>query len=301
MWKRCTTSLSMALTFVVAVGLVPATATASDSSDVLVLMTEIVDGDIAGGDRQVRFWWSSTDDPQWTGSDEVVLGALENAGLQPAMPDSVDISRIYRRPGLSTNNAAQVGRLLGAERVLVGEIEYRPVEPVAPLGYRGIEAHANLTLVPAGDSDGVALDQFTITRQVFDGDTEELLGGAREVTGTALGDVMGHSLHRASGRVGGQADAGVFALRDIGRAEYLEAIRNRLTDIDEVGRVVERWASEGVVALQVHTDSESSDDRLEYALRVLEHHDFEEFELIRSDESTVDDLTEFWIEPKAGE
>ncbi len=301
MWKQYTTSLLSALVFVVAVGLVPATATASGNSDVLVLMTEIVDGELAGGDRQVRFWWSSSDDPQWTGSDEVVLSALDNAGLQPAMPDSVDISRIYRRPGLSTNNAAQVGRLLGAERVLVGEIEYRPVQAVAPLGYQGIEAHANLTLVPAGDSDGVALDQFTVTRQVFEGEPEELLATAREVTGTALGDVMGHSLHRASGRVGSQTDGEVFALRDVGRAEYLEAIRSRLTDIDDVGRVVERWAAEGVVALQVHADAESSGPRLEYALRVLEHHDFDEFELVRSEDSTVDDLTEFWLRPKAGE
>lgn len=278
----------------------PAVAVAGENSDVTVLLTQVVEGDIADGDQQIQFWWSQADEPHWTKSDEFVFAALRNAGVEPAMPSSIDISRIYRRPGLSIENAAQVGRLLASHQVLVGEIQYRSLAPVAPLGLRGVEASAVVELVPAGDAGGVSLERFTVTRKVFGEDTEALLERAKKAAGEALGDVMGQSLRRASSEVGSHAGDELLALRNLERSENLEKVRQRLIEIEEVDRVVERWASEGIIALEVglHDGGGNQAGMLDYVYRVLENHEFENFRLMRSEHSSLDRVTEFWLEPR---
>lgn len=286
------------LTVLVVVGLVvgSSAAAAEQSGDVVVLLTEIVHQGVVDDGEHVQFWWGGGDRPQWTDSDEAVLDALRDAEIEPAMPDKINVSRIYRRPDLSTQNAAQFGGLVGVDRVLVGTVEYRPVGPIAPLGHEGVEAHAEVTLVPAGSSDAVALDQFVVTRQLFDESSEASLQTAREVTGRALGEVMGQSLRRASGHVGIDGREELIALRDVQRAAHLEAVRNRLVELDEIDDVVERWASEGIIALAVESADEADDDAVDYARRVLEHHDFEEFELSVSPDPVVEGTVEFRVE-----
>ncbi len=287
----------LALFLIVAAFWWPVSATAVEDADVAVLLTEVVEAGVDDGDQQIAFWWSQADEPQWTVSDDVVFAALRNAGVEPVVPESVDISRIYRRPGLSTENAAQLGRLLDADRVLVGEVQYTVLGPVAPLGYTGVEARAVVELVPAGDSEGVSLERFTVTRKVFGDSAAELLDEARQVAGTALGEVMGQSMRRAGGEVGSRNGDSLLALRNVERAENLEKVRERLLSIDDVERVVERWASEGLIALDIKTTGGDS-GVVEYAFRVLENHEFEGFDLMLNERPTVDGVTEFWLTPR---
>ena len=277
----------------------PGVASAQDDTDVVVLLTEVVEEGVHQ-EQEVSFWWSGGESPQWTDTDERVFDGLRAVQVQPVEPEAINISRIYRRPGLSTDNAAQLGGLLDGERVLVGEVQYRPLPPIAPLGYTGVEVRADVELVPAGDTEGISLDRFTMTRQVFGPDSDDLLDRARHLTGKALGEVMGQTLRRVRGEVGTRTDGPLLALRNVGEARNLESIRERLVDIDEVDRVVERWASEGVIALEVVSNGGDSDAALDYALRVLEHHDFDEFYLSRSDRPVVEGVTEFWLEPREG-
>lgn len=287
------------------------TAMADQQGDVAVLLTEVVEPGVVDDDQQIGFWWSSAGEPRWTGSDEMVFEALQQAGVTPRQPGTVDISRIYRRPDLSVDNAAQLGRLLGVDRVLVGEVVYSPVGPVPPLGHRGVQARADVTLVPSGNSDAVALDQFTVTRQVFEHPGEDgtirvfedrpggLIDHAREVTGSALGEVMGQSFRRASGRVGVDSDQQLLALRDVQRAAHLETIREMLVGLDEVASVVKRWAAEGVIALEIEPADPRDDDAADYARRVLENHDFEDFDLTASSDGAVlDGVYELWLESR---
>ena len=280
---------------VAAMLLSPAIVYGGDEPDVVVLLTEVVESGVTDEEQHLSFWWSQADSPAWTGSDEVLFEALRQAGVSPAQPSQIDISRIYRRPGLSTHNAAQLGALLDGERVLVGEIQYRPLKPIAPLGYQGVEARAELELVPAGDTDGVSLDRFTVTRQVFGNSTDELLAKARQAAGAALGEVMGQSLRRASGEVGTRSNENLLALRNVERAENLEAIRDRLLEIEEVDTVKERWASEGVIALEVEA---AGDQNLDYVYGVLENHEFDEFYMMRSSEAAFGGAKEYWLEPR---
>lgn len=280
--------------------LAPSSAAANTGGDVVVLITEIVGEGINGEEPEVGFWWSSSEMPRWTASDDVVLEALRRVGIEPMMPGEVNISRIYRRPALSTANAAQLGALIDGQRVLVGKVEYRRLSAVAPLGYRGVEATAEVELVPAGASDGISLQRFTVTRVVYGHDEDVLLEQARQLAGAALGEVMGRSLIRASGELG-TADVGpLLTLRNVERAENLERIRQRLLEIDEVHRVVERWASEGVIALQVNPGTEDSAAVADYAFRVLENHDFDEFRIQRSQNPSAENVVEFWVESRIG-
>ncbi len=289
------------------VGLVAAVALLALSSpafaqdaDVAVLVTEVVHPD--GDDEQIRFWWSDADQPQWTDSDNAVFRGLDRVGVRPLQPERVDISRIYRRPGLSAENAAQLGRLLGVDQVLVGTLEYRPVGPVAPLGLMGVEAHAEVTLVPAGNSEAVALDKFEVTRQVFGDGADELLDEARADAGEALGEMMGQSFRRATGQVGLDTEETLLAFRDVEHSAYLNKIRERLEELEEVDRVVKRWAAEGVIAVEVQPGEDGVDDEVaDYARRVLENHDFEQFDVVGVPAAEgLDGVHELWLETGEG-
>lgn len=289
---------ALVVALILASWLIPHTALAQEG-DVAVLVTEVIEAGLLAEEQQIAFWWSTSEAPQWTVSDEIIFDALGHAGIIALRPERTDISRIYRRPGLSRENAAQLGRLLDADPVLVGEIQYRRLAPVAPLGYAGVEGRAVVELVPAGDSEGVALERFTVTRRVYGTVDEGLLDASRRATGRALGEVMGQSLKRRGGEVGSQGDELLLALRNVERSENLELIRERLLAIDEVDRVVERWVSEGVIALSVEgPDTESG--IADYASRVLENHTFEGFELLRSDRPSMEGVTEFWLQPRLG-
>lgn len=274
----------------------PMTGWAGDDADVVLLLTEVVDEPDAD-DHRIAFWWSQADRPDWTETDQVVFEALRAAGVNPVMPEEIDISRIYRRPGLSNDNAAHLGRLLDGDRVLVGEVQYQPLAPVAPLGYHGLEARAVVDLVPAGAAESVSLERFTVTRNVFAPRPDDLLDRARQAIGGALGEVMGQSLRRAGGEVGSQNHDDLLAVRNVERAENLEAIRERIVAIDEVERVVERWASEGIIALEVLAHNDES-GIAEYAFRVLENHEFDDFDLMRHEHPAADGVTEFWLQPR---
>ncbi len=296
MERRYGWQLTLVMAVTVVLSGVTSTAMASGDSDVAVLLTEVTESGVVGDDDRLDFWWSGSETPQWTMSDEIVFDALREAGVDPAEPERLDISRIYRRPGLSTENAAQLGSLLDAERVLVGEIQYLPIGRVAPLGYRGVEARAEVTLVPAGNADGVALDRFSITRRVYGEDGDEALSEVRQKAGQALGEVLGQSLHRSAGQIGGDGEA-VLALRNVERAENLEAVRQRLVELDEVDGVAERWATEGLIALEIESANGDSSGVLDYAADVLEHHEFEEFRAVPSSDPVTEGVTELWLEP----
>lgn len=271
----------------------------ADSGDVVVLLTEIVGEGVDGSSAdQVGFWWSSADNPQWTKSDDAVFQGLREAGVGPMTPQKVNISRIYRRPGLSPANAAQLGGLLNVNRVLVGQIEYRPIKAVAPLGYHGVEVRAEVELVAAGSTDGVSLQRFTVQRRVYGSASDALLEEARAITGAALGEVMGRSLRRSGGEIGVQGGATLLAVRNVERAANLESLRSRLLAIEEVDRVVERWASEGIIALEINPGSNTPDDIAEYVFRVVENHEFDDFRIQRSERRTEHGVVEFWVEPR---
>ncbi len=275
----------------------PSVAAAQSSGQVVLFLTEVVEEDISGATPGVSFWWESAQTPQWTRSDEVIFAALREAGVEPQVPRETNISRIYRRPHLSPVNAAQLGALMETDRVLVGTVEYKPLERLAPLGSPGVLVRADVELIAAGSADGVSLQRFTVERRVFGRSDVGLLEKARAQAGQALGEVIGYGLKSTGGNVGVASDATLLALRNVERARYLEEIRDRLLALEEVHEVRERWASEGVIALEINPGEPGTADVVDYVFRVLEHHEFDEFRVLRHDRPVADGVAEFWVEP----
>lgn len=275
----------------------PAPAQAQGRGQVVALMTEVVEAGVLGDQARVAFWWSEAGEPRWTASDEALNAALQARGVSLATRPEQSISRIYRRPALTTANAAQLGALLGGERVLVGQVTYRSIGPVWPLGLEGLVASAELELVAAGSVEGVSLQRFAVTRHYYGDDVQAMLESARREVGSALGDVAGRGLRRVAGPVGIASSEPLLALRNTGKAAHLERVRERLLALDEVHAVVERWASEGIIALEINPGEATPPDVIEYAVRVLEGHSFDDFAVTSVAGSRMEGVHELWIEP----
>ncbi|RAL23797.1 hypothetical protein DL240_06485 [Lujinxingia litoralis] len=275
----------------------PTLAQAQQSGGAVVLMTEVVEAGVAGEQPQVGFWWSQAGEAQWTDSDRALLRGLEAQGVELARMGDQSISRIYRRPALSPANAAQLGALLGGDRVLVGQITYRKLGPIWPLGLETLEANAELELVAAGSTEGVSLQRFVVNRRYYGSDARELLAEARQQVGLALGEVAGRGLRRSAGPVGMASTEPLIAVRNATSAAHLERLRARLLELDGISAVVERWASEGIIALEINPGEVTSPDVVEYAVRVLEGHSFDDFAVSSVPGSRLEGVRELWVEP----
>lgn len=262
---------------------------------VLLLVSEEYEG--ADAQKAVRFWWSSPQNPAWTPSDAVMLDALKRAGVETVAPQGANISRIYRTAHMSMANASALGALLGAQQVVVGQIRYRELAPVQPLNLAGLEADATLHLLAAGSADVSAIKRFTVERQGFGGDREAVLEEIRAQTAQAVGGLVAGTLSKASGPVGIQTAERLIGLRNIESAAVLTEVKAFLGQIESVDAVRERWASEGIIALEVNPEKLDSADGIEYVLRVLENHTFDGFRLIRNRSAQTAELAEFYVEP----
>ena len=297
-WKMKATITAGVVTVILMMGTI---AKASTSSDVALLLTQVVDSSIEGAPEEVAFWWQGQEVPLWTESDTPVMEALDRSGVSVATPERVEVSRIYRRPGLSTSNGAQLGTLLEVDRVLVGQVEYRPIEGQPPLHYPGIEARATVDLVPAGDSEGLSMERFEVTRRVYGRDFEALWPQATEELGQALGEAMGHHLRRTGAEVGAGSGDHAIVVRNVERAQHLETLREVLQGVGAVDSVRPRWVSEGIIALGLEPQEGTSEARARAdAMAALEGGEFEGFELRFESSSDVSEHGEIWLEPQGG-
>ncbi|MBA2661862.1 MAG: hypothetical protein H0U74_06175 [Bradymonadaceae bacterium] len=282
------------LLFGVALAL-PVSAQQAPAKGVLLLMTEEVEGQ-GGAKPAVNFWWSTPNAPSWTASDKVVIEALKSQGMEAVVVRDANISRIYRTANISLANAATLGGLLGAERVIVGQIRYRTLAAVEPLNLVGVEAYAAVHLVAAGAADADSLKRFTVERQSFGADATSALEDVRGQTAQALGLLMGKTLIKGAGPVGVTSKERLIGLRNVESAQVLDAIKKFLVEIEVVEAVRERWASEGIIALEINPGALDGEDRIEYVLRVLENHSFDGFRVVRNSGQRSANLAEFFIE-----
>src|SRR5690554_5564759 len=85
--------------------------TPRQANDLLLLITERVDGGFNNAQSPtLHYWWAQPAAPNWSPSDKIiheVLGQKKVGVLAPT--GKVQISKIYRRPELSTANAATLG------------------------------------------------------------------------------------------------------------------------------------------------------------------------------------------------
>lgn len=271
------------------------------ANDLLLLITERVDGGFNDAQAPtLNYWWAQPAAPNWSPSDKIiheVLGQKKVGVLAPT--GKVQISKIYRRPGLSTANAATLGELVGAKKVLVGTVTYSLAEPIDALGLRRVSAYAELQLM-AAESGASPQQRFTVEREVFAALGDDGLTQAREELSRALGTLVAASVSRGAGPVGVQEEERYIGLRNAENAETLQEVVAFLESLDVVKKVSVRWASEGVIALEINPGAVDSSDTIEYAIRALSNQSFERFSLVKNARSRVEGMAEFDVAPAAG-
>jgi hypothetical protein len=288
------------VTLVVALTSVSAAKAQQDSipptaRDVLPLITETVALD-DGESPTVRYWWVQPGSPTWTESDKRIRQTLEAKGVDLVdLSSDVRISKIYRRPSLSAPNAATLGSLVGAKRVLVGTIAYERKPGIGPVGLERVTASADISLVSAESGESAALSRFTVQREGFAYSAEEALELARGQTTAALSTLIANSLMRGPGPVGVHSEEKFIGLRSPQNALALQRVMNFLEGLDQVDAVQVRWTSEGLVALEVNPGKDDSEDIVEYAIRALANQSFEEFSLFKQARPSADGIIEFSV------
>ena len=122
-------------------------------SSLLLLVSQQVE-QAPSGDSKTRYWWSNPTEPQWTQTDRSLMEALGTAGVSTLQPaGDVRISRIYRTPNLSTDNATALASLMEARKAVLGRVTYRLRPSRTVVGLEAIEVRAELQLVDVASAE----------------------------------------------------------------------------------------------------------------------------------------------------
>lgn len=274
-----------------------AQSTATDSTrEVLLLMAERVENAPqieAEGPTGVHFWWESAQGAQWSESDRLIRQGLSARGVGVKEPaQGASISKIYRRANLSQANAAALGSLLGAGRVLVGTLDYTREAPVGLVGLKRVSARADVSLLATRGSTTV-LQHFTVRREGFAPTEKEALEAARQELSRAFSRVVSAALLRGAGPVGVERGEQLIGLHNAQNGQVLQQVTQFLKGLDVVDEVQIRWVSEGLIALEINPQKADEPGSIEFAIRALSSEPFEAFSLSRRPESAVQGLAEF--------
>lgn len=248
---------------------------AEGGSDVLLLVTEAVSTPQTQRPTR-RFWWSNPTSPQWSDTDRTFVAALKERGVQPMEPGGdARISRIYRRPSLSVDNAAALASILGAGRVVVGRVHYRVSDRQPTWGLVGVRAEVDLQLVDAAASEPTALRTFDPVRTIYGSGSKQALKAAREAVATTTARLLSRTLVAEAGPVGpANLQMPTIRLQGVGHGRALERIQRVVAGADEVDGVRVAWASEGLIALAIDPAGKPDRRVVDFAARVLANHQF---------------------------
>ena len=271
-----------------------AVAQQQDDDSLVVLLTEKTE--VRGEAPTSDYWWSSPSSPSWTETDNALRERLhaEGIGVQEPSSDS-RISKIYRRPGLSFANASTLAELIGGEHFVVGDVTYRQNADVGPLGAAHVEATAEVSIARTGAPSLQSGKTLTLTRNGYGTSANDALSKSRSELASALGQILVVNLEKGPGRVGWSSGERLIGLRRAASGSSLEGVRDFLESLDGISRVEVRWASQGVIALEVNPGKEDPADTLEYAVRALSNQTFEDFVLARQPNPVSDELAEFLV------
>jgi len=263
---------------------------------VLLLVTETIER--PDGGETVRYWWRTPSNPDWTETDRVLRGALHDVrgGLvKPA--GGQRISTIYRRPKLSIDNASSLASILGAARLVVGEVRYDYTQSAPLPGMRAVHVESRLQVVDVAASEPEVLQTFETRRSVFGSNPfDDLSGRARDVVAERAAGLLRRIFAASSRPVGVEGDEPLLTFHDLRRGAALERIRRFVDRLESVESFRIRWASEGRIALEVNPGEDDSTGSIESVVRALEEADFEGMSLSRRGTAGEEGAFEFDVE-----
>ena len=275
-------------------------------ASLLMLVTEKVVG--PEGSEEVGYWWSNPTSPEWTGTDEALEEALAKTNARALTPsDDVRISSIYQTPDLSLDNASALSSIVGARRTVVGTVRYerRPVERLAGLGR--VDVDGTLQLVDVTSSEPSVVRTIEVERTLFEsraegdadgeGEADALLERARGRFASVAGALLGRTVAASSGPVGLETRERLLGFHDLKHGRALELLEQFLAELDVVEATRVRWASEGMVAVELNPGGHDDPETVDYATRALASHSFERMSIRRRERAEkTDGLVEFDVE-----
>ncbi len=241
------------------VGMILASAPALAGSGTLPLVT------VQDGEKSPQAWWSHAKPGAISTMEAKLLEALKVSGLPvlnpQQMPERPAISRIYRRPKLSTANAINLAGLHGAGSTLTGKIQFAPIPPVEMLALQGAQAEATVTLLSL--PDGRTLLETHMVRRAYDADATVARQKAQESLVADLSQLMAASLRQASAPVGVTREEPFVCIAGLWGKAPLEQVKGVLKGLEGVEDVSLAWMAEGMVALDLNPDSEEQTAQVE--------------------------------------
>lgn len=260
---------------------VPKALATSAAPTISLVAEEVRQVDQAQPGEGARFWWSSVAAPAWTPTDQALAEALRTRGVTLTAPSAqARVSKIYAVAKLGVQRASVLGALLGAERVLVGQVTYEVGKPPLPFGLHRCAAQADVSLVQANTSGAGKGRALTVARVVYDPDPAQAQQRARAMLVGALADLTARTmkLQDAAQPVGAPSEDGVEPLllvQGAPDAVSVEAVQRALLALPAVKAVGLRWAAEGLVALEINPGVRDAPAALDLIVNTLTAQPFE--------------------------
>jgi len=215
---------------------------------VLLSVTHL-DGD------QEHYWWAEPNTPRWTESDEALKTILSDIGVPvvdpSTMPDPPQISRlVYGHGRLSTTNAINLAVLFGAKRLITGVTVVEPVGPSPIFGYPGFKVSLDLHVFTTNTT--VELLPVAIEEVAFAEDANEARRRATERAFARARLMLAHLPALQEAEVGVPSAEPVLVVTGLEDAAPLVELKRQLKTFEGVTDVMEVWAAEGVVAVEIN-------------------------------------------------
>ena len=200
-----------------------------------------------GSASDVSFWWSGE-----SAQSEPLDASLfaESIFVDPSGPAAPRVSRVYRVPNLSDLNARNLGDLLDASFVLVGEARYEEPAHTAGSVFWTSAVTVEARLLPvANDTMLAAIERrFTATGST----PEAALSAAADATAEYLTARVRRAIRSASSAGGVAVEGATLVISEIEQASPLVAFKRELRARgDVVADVWEAWATEGAIGLRL--------------------------------------------------
>ncbi len=200
-------------------------------------------------------WWESEASDPAGALDEALFERARRPGSSLISPRAVGpdgtVSRVFRRPDITENNARSFAGLYGARTVVVGRVERAGPFENAWLGRRRVALV--LTAVALDVGSGAVVRELQLSSVAFADEDAAAVAEAALLLARYLDEAMQGAA--PAGFAGVPDGERLVIVYSSGTALPFVALRGALRDVHPgVVDVAERWATEGAVALELALD-----------------------------------------------
>lgn len=246
----------------------------------------------ADNPESVQYWWRD-DQPTFGPDEQALFQTLEAGGIQVTKPTDLSrVSRILRQPTLTPTNADNLARVLGAQKVILGDVTVHHDPPLGPLRI----AETRLTL------KATALTRATGTTRTEALPPIELSTFGRAEPSTTFGKLGEELLRHLKKNAPSVAHGGLndaeprLAIPREQGAHVIEAIKNRLAAQPNT-KLKTAWITDDFLALEINPDRNDSSGEITALAQSAFLQPFEGFVVKISPTGQVQTTIQLIVEP----